>query len=135
MIGRAPIRNDKHGRGHYGARRFRNGVLYDHHGVDLAFMAGTEVMSINRGKVTKFGYPYAKHLEYRYVEITDSDGLRFRYFYVLPSPDIAIGDLIRVGDPIGVVQDLDPLYSGVTCHVHLEIKDEENEYYDPTQFI
>lgn len=142
MIIRPPIRGlDNHGAGHYHASRGDR----LHNGVDMACYAGSEVLSICSGTITKFGRPYYKQdpqtdkdkakNNLSYVEVTDDDGLRFRYFYVSHHPDLIVGDEVKTGQVLGVVQDLDYIYPGITQHFHFEIKDQQGEYYDPTNFI
>jgi len=127
-----PMRlRDAHGAGYFGAPRGDR----KHNGVDLSCYPDSKVLSICRGRITKFGYPYANHLEYRYVEVTDAEGLRYRYFYVYPNPNLIMGGKVLVGDVLGLVQDLTKIYPGITNHVHFEIKDKDNEYIDPTDFI
>lgn len=130
MITRAPERGcDKWGCGHYGAPRGDR----THNGIDLACCAGSEVLAISSGIVTKHGIVYSdpEKSHYRYVQVS-SDGLDYRYFYVEPS--VAVGRKVRQGEKIGVVQDLNLIYPGITNHVHFEIK-QEDEYLDPTNFI
>jgi hypothetical protein len=96
------------------------------------------ISAVRRGKVTKTGWPYSKHPEFRYVEITTFRSERFRYFYV--DSLVEVGDYILWGmattpPPIGVAQDLTTLYPGITNHVHLEIISPDGEYIDPTPFV
>lgn len=115
---------DRHGAGHYGASRGTR----THRGIDLAAQPGSLILSNVDGVVTKLGYPYADHLEYRYVEIT-AGLIRHRFFYV--EPLVNFGQDVAVGDIIGEVQDLSPLYEGITPHIHYEQK-MGNKYLDPT---
>lgn len=122
-----PMRKpDRHGAGHFGAPRGSR----THNGVDFACAPGSTVLACECGDVTKLGYPYADDLSYRYVEITDAMGLRWRYFYVQPS--VKEGQQIMQGDAIGESQALGPRYEGITEHVHLEIKDANGEFINPT---
>ena len=130
MIIKAPTREaDIHGMGHYHAPRGRR----LHNGIDKAVWPKSIVLAIHPGTVTKLGYPYADHLEYRYVEVTNPQGLRFRYFYVEPMVDV--GDIILQHQEIGTVQDLESLYPGITPHVHFEIKDEQGNFVDPCDYV
>lgn len=119
---------DAKGGGHYGASR--GGRI--HRGVDLTCESKTPVGSPVRGKVTKLGWPYAGNFNIRYVEIT-SEAYRYRVFYV--SPTVAVGDTVELGDIIGASQSLKHLHPGITDHVHLEIKDLEHRFIDPTPLI
>lgn len=120
--------SDSYGSGHFGASRGGR----THKGVDLICPAGELVGAPVDGVVTKLGYPYAKHLEYRYVEITNN-GYAFRVFYVLPT--VQVGDKVKTGDIIGESQDLQPLYPGITDHIHFEIKGPKGQHIDPTPVV
>lgn len=106
---------DRYGAGYFGASRGKR----KHNGVDFVIQPGTQVCAFQRGTVTKLGYCYAKHPQYRYVEITDSRGYRCRYFYVCPA--VSDGSDIDRGSPLGTAQDLAPLYPGITPHIHFEV--------------
>lgn len=120
---------DKHGCGHYGASRGDR----THKGVDIVCDRWMPVKSIGEGIVTKVGYPYGDDLSYRYVEITDSAGARWRYFYVCPL--VCLGSNIAPGDTIGQCQDIAARYEGITPHWHLEIINGAGDYIDPTGFV
>ena len=88
------------------------------------------------GNVTKFGFPYSPSDDqkgmFRYVEVT-SNGYRLRYFYV--GVLVELGDDIERGQAIGWSQDLSCAYSGITQHVHLEIKNEAGNFIDPVEYL
>jgi murein DD-endopeptidase MepM/ murein hydrolase activator NlpD len=85
------------------------------------------------GTVTKLGYPYADALEYRYVQITDSEGYDVRYFYV--DPIVKVGDEVNDDTIIGVAQDLHVKFDeNMTQHVHLEVK-RDGKYIDPREYL
>ena len=119
---------DPKGCGHYGAPR--GGRI--HRGVDLACEDKTPVGSPVRGRVSKVGWPYVGNFDIRYVQIT-CETYRYRVFYV--SPTVAVGDMVELGDIIGASQSLKHLYPGITDHVHLEVKDQEHNFIDPTPLI
>ena len=121
--------SDKHGSGHFGASRGSR----KHNGVDLACYPGSYVTSHVDGEVTKLGYPYAKHLEYRYVEITDHAKLKHRFFYI--APFLEEGDHVVAGSIIGASQELGRLYDGITEHIHYEIKDQAGNYINPNDYL
>ena len=130
MIIRPPIRGqDNHGAGFYHASRGDR----LHNGVDLSCPAGSELLCPIHGKITKLGYPYADHMEYRYIQVT-MDDLDHRFFYVQPNPDLALGDIVRPMDVLGVVQDLTLIYEGITNHVHYEIK-QGGDHINPMEFL
>ena len=83
---------DAFGSGHFHASRGER----KHQGVDFLATKDSLVHAILAGKVSKLGYTYADDLSYRYVEVTDSQGYRLRYYYV--SPLVAEGDTVKAGD-------------------------------------
>lgn len=116
-----------------------------HNGVDFSCFAGSKVLSFCMGSVTKFGRPYyianaqtekdkIKNAM-RYVEVKNDDGLRFRYFYVLPSTKLSIGNRVQEGDILGKVQHIASAYPGMTNHYHFEVMTEDDEYLDPMGFV
>jgi len=123
--------SDDFGSGEFGASRGSR----THKGIDYTAPAGAELISPVDGEVTKLGYPYASDLSFRYVEVTDTDGIRHRMFYV--SPDVAVGDSVSRQDPIGKVQDIAGKYNTDTRkmknHVHYEII-VWGEYVNPEEF-
>jgi len=118
---------DSWGSGAFGASRGDR----KHNGVDLLCDAHTSIQSSISGKVTKVGYPYADDLSYRYVQVSKG-GYDYRIFYV--SPSVNEGDVVDVGDLIGMSQDLEKRYEGIPNHVHFEIK-HGDEYIDPTPVV
>lgn len=112
--------SDAQGSGEFGAPRGTR----KHNGIDYKAQPGDVILSPVAGKVTKLGYPYdpkdAKKGHLRYVQVSAVDGLDHRLFYIAPC--VAIGDRVEVGDPVGVSQDLRPVYPGITPHVHYEVK-------------
>lgn len=132
MLVDARIRGiDKWGSGAYGAPR--DGGTRAHRGIDIACVAGTGVLSVTLGKVTKIGYPYSpsnpKKGHFRYVEVTDPSGNRHRYFYV--EPKVTVGDTIGSLQCIGDTQGLTKVYPGITDHFHYEVIDKDGNYLDP----
>lgn len=122
---------DCHGSGHFGAPRGNR----THKGLDFSCPSKTSVHSHVGGIVTKLGFPYANHLEYRYVEVRDQNGFFHRFFYV--EPFVERGDRIFIGDKLGETQELGCLYEGITEHFHYEvIKYDRGDkiYYDPNNF-
>lgn len=123
---------DAYGSGDYGASR--DSGKRTHNGIDLKVAAGSYVMSHVTGRVTYLGYPYAKHLEYRYVEVTDDSKFRHRFFYI--QPIVELGDEVTDDTIIGVMQDLELIYKdGMTNHLHYEIIDAEGKYIDPSPYL
>ena len=120
---------DRHGSGAWQAPRGKR----RHNGEDFICESGDHIESHINGKVTKIGYPYSPtnmdkgHL--RYVEVTDSNKSRVRYFYIFPTA--VIGQDIKKGDILGISQDLTNIYQGITQHYHLEIIG----YIQPTKYL
>lgn len=116
--GAAPRGHDDFGDGFFGARR--DGGSRAHEGVDYVAQAGQAVQAPMSGYVTKIGYAYAGDTELKFVEITNPAlGYAARAFYV--TPDVEVGQTVRLGDTIGKVESLQGHYPGITDHVHLEI--------------
>lgn len=123
---------DRYGAGYFGASRGSR----SHGGVDFVRKAGEPVLAFAGGKVTKLGYPYRDHLEYRYVEITDDRGFRCRYFYA--DPHVSVGDRVVPGGLLGRAQDLERLYPGITPHYHFEVitmSGRKKVYHDPIKYL
>lgn len=125
-----PLRgHDAFGSGHFGASR--GGRV--HNGIDYECIPGAEVLSPVAGEVTKLGYCYRADPFYRYVEITDSNNLRHRIFYV--QPELDLGDVVTTDSVIATAQDIAAKYGEkMKSHVHYEIKDVDDGYLDPEVF-
>lgn len=118
---------DGQGAGYFGASRGGR----THNGMDFVAVPGTPVTALSPGRVTKLGYPYADRPEFRYVEVTDRDGLRCRYFYVQPS--VTVGQSVGIGDTLGTTQMLP--YDGIEQHFHFEVMKGRGEYLDPIKYL
>lgn len=131
-------KTDDYGSGEFGAKRGER----IHQGIDYACYPGTEILCICVGKVTKLGYPYADgiggvqdDIPYRYVEVTDGQDNRHRYFYV--EPMVMEGSVVTPGTVLGYVQNLQRRYGGnenrkpITNHVHYEVIGWNGTYLDP----
>jgi len=121
---------DPWGSGEFGAPR---GVR-SHKGVDWLCYPGTRIGAPVGGTVTKLGYPYKDDLSYRYVEITDRYGRRWRLFYVFP--DVEVGQVVNRGKIVGESQDIsaryrDPKRAPMQNHVHLEVLQRDGEPINP----
>lgn len=114
----APRTWDDFGSGAYGASR--DGGVRHHAGVDYVAEAGQSVKAPISGYVTRIGYAYDDDLSFRYVEITNP-ALRYQARVLYVSPDVAVGDTVRLGQAIGEAQTLQGRYPGITDHVHLEV--------------
>jgi peptidoglycan LD-endopeptidase LytH len=111
--------HDAFGEGEFGASR--DGGGRGHEGVDYIADAGQTVVAPISGYVTKIGQAYSDG-DFRFIEISNP-ALQFeaRVFYV--RPDVKVGDVVRLGTPIGTVRTLQTRYAGITDHVHLELMD------------
>jgi len=114
-----------------------------HEGQDYLGYVGQEVLATQSGTVTKIGYPYGDNLAFRYIEITQEQKDLFspevditvvREFYVLPLPTISVGTYIRVGRAVGVMQNLNGRYPGISNHVHLEMR-RNGVLLDPSKYV
>jgi len=119
---------DTFGSGHYHAPRGNR----LHNGIDFIVIPKASVLSLACGKVTKIGYPYGDDLSFRYVQVTDKDGVDCRYFYV--SPSVVVGDTVRRGVKVGIAQDLSTRYKGITPHIHFEVK-RNNTFLEPVGYL
>jgi len=127
------IRNDSRGHGYFGAPRGAR----THNGVDFVCDPSEDVAAFVSGEVTKLGYPYKNDLSFRYVQITDSEGYDWRYFYCEPIHQV--GEKVLKDDIIGFAQDVAAKYDyqdldPMTNHYHLEIM-KNGEYFDPLPFV
>jgi len=121
---------DDQGCGHFGAPR----GIRTHRGADYTADSGQNVVAAARGTVTRIGYPYADDLSYRYVEIQGANGYTVRELYVSPAEGIAVGSQVSAGQAIGTAQNLTTRYTGITNHVHVEIRRNGN-YINPAMLI
>jgi murein DD-endopeptidase MepM/ murein hydrolase activator NlpD len=117
----APRGTDAYGSGAFQASR--DGGERQHQGVDYVAAAGQAVWAPISGLVTRIGYAYGDDPGLRYVEI-ENPALKIsaRVFYV--APEVQVGQVVRLGTPIGIAQTLQGRYpGGITDHVHLELGD------------
>jgi murein DD-endopeptidase MepM/ murein hydrolase activator NlpD len=130
--GAAPRGHDEFGDGQFGARR--DGGSRDHEGVDYTAVAGQDVHAPISGYVTKIGYAYAGSSDLKFVEITNPAlGYVARAFYV--TPDVEVGQTVRLGQSIGSVESLQRHYPGITNHVHLEVMQPGGERVNAAELI
>lgn len=131
--GHAVRGEDTYGSGAYGASR--SGGRRRHRGADYVAEPGELVHAPIAGQVTRTGFAYRNDERYSFVELQDhAQGRTVRVLYV--GPDIAIGDVVQAGDPIGRAQDLSMRYPrGITNHVHVEMRDSPGFRVDPSDLI
>jgi murein DD-endopeptidase MepM/ murein hydrolase activator NlpD len=120
--GQPPRGEDAYGEGRFHASR--DGGARDHEGVDYVATAGQTVDAPISGYVTKIGFAYPDDQTLKFVEIENPAlHLTARAFYV--DPDVAVGDTVAVGQPIGHAHSLQRRYPlGITDHIHLEIAEQ-----------
>ena len=121
------VRSDPAGDGSYGAPR---GTRV-HRGIDFRCVPEQAVFGGITGKVTKHGYCYGNDLSWRYVQVTDWQGLHHRFFYV--DPILPIGEVVTPETRIGVAQDITKRYpnQGMLPHVHYEVMNQDGRCIDP----
>jgi hypothetical protein len=130
--GHAPREHDAFGDGSFGASR--DGGVRRHAGVDYVADVGQAVVAPISGFVSKIGFPYADDQQLRYVEIENPAlSMSARVFYV--DPQVEVGQAVRLGAPIGVAQDLQARYRGITEHVHLEVADRTGHKLDAANLL
>jgi peptidoglycan LD-endopeptidase LytH len=131
--GRGPREVDAYGEGRFHASRDGGSRL--HEGVDYVAQAGQAVDAPISGYVTKIGYAYPGDEVLRFIEIENPAlHLQARVFYV--DPDVAVGDAVAVGQPIGRAHTLQQKYpGGIIDHVHLEIADRRGRKLDAETLI
>jgi murein DD-endopeptidase MepM/ murein hydrolase activator NlpD len=117
--GQAPRGEDAYGEGRFHASR--DGGEREHEGVDYVATPGQSVAAPISGYVSKIGFAYSDDQTLKFIEIENPAlHLTARAFYV--DPDVAVGDAVAVGQPIGHAHSLQQRYPlGITDHVHLEI--------------
>lgn len=131
--------NDRHGSGAY--RASRGGRL--HNGIDICCNAGDPVGAVSGGLVTKIGYPYSQasganqdKAALRYVEVTDANNIRARYFYV--NPLVQVGERVGADAILGEAQGLAHIYPEITEHFHFEalvLVNGRKVFCDPEQYL
>ncbi len=130
--GAVPRGHDDFGDGEFGARR--DGGSRSHEGVDYIATAGQDVAAPISGYVTKIGYAYSGSADLRFVEITNPAlGYVARAFYI--SPDVEVGQTVRLGQAIGRVESLQGHYPGITDHVHLEVMEPGGDRVNAAELI
>jgi hypothetical protein len=131
--GQAPRGDDAYGEGRFHASR--DGGARRHEGVDYVATPGQAVEAPISGYVATIGFAYRDEHTLRFVEIKNPAlRLTARVFYV--NPDVAVGDTVAVGRPIGHAQSLTKRYPhGITNHVHLELADGKGRKLDAETLI
>lgn len=123
------LRSDPAGDGSWQASR--DGGKRRHNGIDLVCQPGGILISPLYGEVTKLGYAYGEDLFWRYIEITDRDRLKHRFFYA--NPIVKAGEIVTPLSSIGEMQNITLKYpnTGMTPHIHYGVKDQTGKYIKP----
>ena len=123
---------DEYGSGSFGASR--DGGKRPHPGLDIVSSPGDNVVAMCPLEVTHIGLAYAGDtLGSIHLKGWDEWGAyTFKILYV--EAEVTVGEILRVGEVIGVAQDLGERYPGITCHVHLEVHT-NNEAVDPLPLL
>ena len=124
---------DDWGSGEFGASRGTR----SHIGIDYCCDPGDKINAPIGGVITKLGYPYADALQFRYVEITDTNEFRHRLFYIKPT--VKVGQEVRAGECVGISQDIsgkysDPNRNPMLNHMHYEILTQQGDPINPEIF-
>jgi hypothetical protein len=127
------IRNDAGGAGYYGARRTKEAagrkIEYAHRGTDYQCRPGQVIKMPCTGKIVRHARPYVGDSEYDGVMI-EAKRLVMKIFYI-ELYDGIVGKIVKMGEPIGIAQDVSKRYpgSGVTPHVHVQIEQCDPEFF------
>lgn len=105
----------------------RGGGTRSHEGQDFFAPLGAPIVSPTKAIVIRTGTGDSAG---KYVYTANPGGETFRYMHLDTIADIDPGDRLDPGDFIGTVGDTGNAPSGV-YHLHLEIRDEDNEATDP----
>ena len=111
---------------HYGYRT-SNGVTELHKGLDITPAAGTEVLSVQDGTVSKVGNngTYGK-----YIVIENDNGYKTLYAHC-STVSVSQGQTVSIGDVIGKVGSSGDV-STATLHIEFQYED---EYYNPYFYL
>lgn len=111
---------------HYGYRT-SNGVTELHKGLDITPAAGTEILSVQDGTVSKVG---SNNTYGKYIEIQNDDGYKTLYAHC-STVSVSQGQNVSIGDVIGKVGSSGDV-STATLHIEFQYED---EYYNPYFYL
>ena len=111
---------DKWGKGCYRASRGKGMRL--HKGADYVCEPGQDVVSPITGVIMREARPYGDpEWVYRYSGLVIyNDYCSLKLFYLEPIRHL-IGTKVRMGDKVGVAQDISERYEGMIPHIHLQM--------------
>ena len=107
------------------------GVWKTHDGVDIKAEAGTQVKSMNQGKVTKV---WEDPLWGNCIIIDHGDGLEGHYYSLSKTMTVSEGDEVVSGQVIGSVGDTAQVEAAEPSHLHFGLK-RNGKWIDPIAFI
>ena len=117
---------DKWGNGYYGASR-GNRI---HKGADYVCEPGQDIVAPITGIIARESRPYGDpEWLYRYSGlIIYNEYCNLTLFYLEPLRYL-IGTKVRMGEKIGIAQDISERYPGMTPHIHLQINNIDPELF------
>ncbi len=107
----------------------RGGGTRSHEGQDMMAPRGTPIVSPTEAIVIATGDGDSSG---KYVYTANPGGETFRYMHLDKIANLDRGDKLKAGDYIGTVGDTGNAPDGA-YHLHLEIRDEDNEPLDPAE--
>ncbi len=107
------------------------GYWQTHDGADIKAKAGTKVVAMTSGTVTKVIEDPLYGTE---VIIDHGDNIEGHYYNLKKSVDVAEGDTVNSGEKIGEVGKTADAESALPAHLHFAIK-QNGEWIDPISFI
>jgi murein DD-endopeptidase MepM/ murein hydrolase activator NlpD len=123
-----PVRVDAAGDGNYGAPRGSRA----HTGVDYVCVPGAPVLSPVSGVMEAPSIAYAYDHSYKICNIRGDDGFRYRLFYV--EKILSAGARVSVDTAVATAMDVTMRYpnsKAMKPHIHVEIRDENNDHVNP----
>lgn len=132
---------DSAGSGMFGASRKRkvNGkvisVPQGHQGIDIVAFSGQSIKSPIQGEVIRIGKAYQQDKRFELIEIFGQgcyEGYQIKILYIRAT--VTPKTVVQRGQLIGVTQDLNKKYKGITNHVHLEVRF-NGQLLDPTNLF
>lgn len=107
------------------------GVWKTHDGVDIKAEKGTEVKSMNKGKVTRV---WEDALWGSCISIDHGNGIVGYYYNLAKQTNVSEGDTVDSGEVIGAVGDTAQVESAELSHLHFGLK-KDGSWIDPIEFI
>ena len=107
------------------------GYWQTHDGVDIKAKAGTKVVAMTNGTVTKV---IEDPLFGTVIIINHGNNIEGHYYNLKKSVDVAEGDTVNSGEKIGEVGKTADAESKLPAHLHFGIK-QNGKWIDPISFI